>query len=140
MPERTSFSGDDLLEAGAEFGAVDVLVVLYEFEVGITGQVVAFEKDETFAFEGEGVLVELIEIKDAVGDLNGEFGVFHDIVMTEIARQRSMMALEMSDLISSSQLYSVCRRKGPRRIISISKCICLVSGMAVSWRRGTHFL
>src|ERR1700722_9150598 len=90
MPERTrrsgAVSGYDLLEAGAEFGAVDVLVVLYEFEISVTGQVMAFEKDETLAFEGEGVLVELIEIKDAVGDLNGEFGVFHDIVMTEIAK------------------------------------------------------
>ena len=81
---RIRASGDDLLEGLGEFGVVDVFVVLCEFEVGVTGEVVAFEVDEAFAFDGEGVFVELVEEEDAVGDLDNKFGVCVCILESEV--------------------------------------------------------
>ena len=44
----------------------------------------AFEEDEAFAFEGEGVFVQLVEEEDTVGDLDGELRVFRAAVVAEV--------------------------------------------------------
>ena len=43
------------------------------------------EQDQPLALESKGILVELIEKEDAVGDLDRELRVFADIMMPQIA-------------------------------------------------------
>ena len=45
-----------------------------------------FKQDETLAFESKGVLVQLVEKENTIGDLDGKLGVFGDIMMTEITQ------------------------------------------------------
>ena len=78
-------SGNDLLKGLIKVGAIDILIVLYKFQIGVTCQVVSFEQDKAFAFEGKGVFVELIEKEDTICDLDGEFRVFREVMMTKVA-------------------------------------------------------
>jgi hypothetical protein len=45
---------------------------------------VPFKQDKALAFEGKGILVQLVEKENTIGDLDGKLRVFSDIVMTEI--------------------------------------------------------
>jgi len=85
MQSLAQRSCDDLLKGLVELGTIDILVVFHKFQVGVAGEVMAFKENEAFAFEGEGVLIELVEKEDAVGDLDREFRVFRDIVVSQIA-------------------------------------------------------
>jgi hypothetical protein len=86
FPDGLPHSGNNLLERLIEVGGVDIFIILYEFQIGIAGQVVPFEQDETFTFESESIFVKLIEKEDAVGNLDSKFRVLHNIVMPEIAK------------------------------------------------------
>jgi len=44
----------------------------------------ALEPDQVFALDGEGVFIQLVEVEDAVGDLDDEFGVFGVGVEAEV--------------------------------------------------------
>ena len=79
-------SGDDLLQSFVEIRGIDILIVLDEFMVGIAGQGMPFEKDQALAFERQGIFVQLVEIKDTVGDLDDEFGVFRYITAPDITK------------------------------------------------------
>ena len=85
MPAQPRPSGDDLLKALVELGAINIFIVFYKFQIGVAGEIVAFKENEAFAFKGESVFIELVEEEDAVGDLDREFRVFRDVMAAEIA-------------------------------------------------------
>ena len=86
IAENSGILRNNLLESLVELGAVDVAIVFYKFQIGVAGQIMAFEQDKPLTFKGQGILVQLIEIKDTVGDLDGKFRVFRNVMMPEIAQ------------------------------------------------------
>lgn len=53
-----------------EFFIIHMPVILRKFLVGIFGKGMTAERDEVLAFHFQGLFVHLVEVKDAVGDLD----------------------------------------------------------------------